>query len=374
MKKIVIAPDSFKDSLPATQAADIMKKAVCDVLTDCEVITKPMADGGEGTLDALLASSGGKRIPITCTGPLGKKIKTSYGIVNEKMAIIEYAIVAGLAQVPNSQRNPDYTTSFGVGEVMLDALDRGCTTFIFGLGGSATNDGGLGMLQALGMKAWERNDVEVQGFGLDLLDIHKVSFSEMDRRLSSVEIKVACDVDNPLCGARGATVIYGPQKGASVGQVEKYDEALNRFATLIETEIGQSYRDVAGAGAAGGLGFALLTIGARLVSGAKLIADAAGLEESIKYANLVITGEGQSDMQTLYGKAPGYIATLAQNYGVPVVLISGSLAGDLDALRAKFAGCFSIINQPLSLEACIENAEALLYEQTKSIIHFMRSI
>lgn len=371
MKKVVIAPDSFKDSLSATRAADIMRGAIVSVLPDCEVITKPMADGGEGTLDALLESSSGVRISTSCTGPLGNKIKTSYGIVGGETAVIECATIAGLAQVPADQRDPDLTTSFGVGEVMLDALENGCTSFILGLGGSATNDGGLGMLQALGLKAWNKNGYEVDGFGRDLLKIDMVSFAELDARLQSAQIQVACDVDNPLCGPRGASVIYGPQKGATSEQVKQYDQALGNLAGSVEKELEQSFREIAGAGAAGGIGFALLAIGADLVSGAKLIADAAGLEQSIKHANLVITGEGQSDEQTLYGKAPGYIAMLAQNHGVPIVLISGSLAGDLDLLRAQFAGCFSIVNRPLSLEACIENAEDLLFEQTKSVIHFL---
>lgn len=374
MKKIIIAPDSFKDSMTATQAAEIMRNAVVEILPDWKVMMKPMADGGEGTLDALLESSGGVRVPISCTGPLGEKIQTSYGIVSEKTAIIEYATIAGLTQVPIEGRNPDFTTSFGVGEVMLDALDKGCTSFIFGLGGSATNDGGLGMLQALGMEALDKDGNKVSGFGRDLLKIDTLSFLELDERLQTVEIQVACDVDNPLCGERGASVIYGPQKGATSEQIKQYDLAMENFATLVEGEKNLSFRDVAGAGAAGGMGFALLAIGAHLVSGAALIAEAANLEQSIKHADLVITGEGQSDKQTLYGKAPGYIAMIAQTYGVPIVLISGSLAGDLDALRAQFAGCFSIINQPLSLEACIEKAENLLFEQTKTVIHLMRSI
>lgn len=375
MNNIVIAPDSFKDSLTALEAAEIMQRAVLDVLPDCNVVIKPMADGGEGTLDALLASSpDGERIPISCSGPLGEKINTSYGITGEKTAIIECANIAGLAQVPTSQRDPDFTTSIGIGEVMLDALEKGCTSLILGVGGSATNDGGLGMLQALGMKAWNKNGNEVSSFGRDLMEVQKVSFAEMDERLHTTEIKVACDVDNPLCGMRGASVIYGPQKGACSDQVRRYDEALSKFAMLIETEVEQSYKNVAGSGAAGGIGFALLAIGAHLVSGAKLIADAANIEESIKHADLVVTGEGQSDEQTLYGKAPGYVAMLAQNYCVPIVLISGSLEGDLDVLRAQFVGCFSIINQPLSLEACIENVDKLLYEQTKSVIHLMHSI
>ncbi|WP_430790740.1 glycerate kinase [Virgibacillus flavescens] len=374
MKNIVIAPDSFKDSLTALTATKIMKRAVIEVLPTCQVVQKPMADGGEGTLEALLESSKGVRVPIRCKGALGEEIEAAYGIVNEGTAIIDCATIAGLTQIPLEKRNPDFTTSYGVGEAMLDALEKGCTSFIFGLGGSATNDGGIGMLEALGMKAWRKNGSELKGYGSDLLEIHKISLDGLDSRLRSVTIQVACDVDNPLCGLRGASEVYGPQKGATADQVKKYDRAMTNFADLLEDEVKESYRDVAGAGAAGGLGFAMLTIGASLVSGAKLIGDAAGLEKAIKHADLVITGEGQSDQQTLDGKAPGYIAMLAQSYGVPIVLISGSLSGNLDLLRAQFTGCFSIINKPLSLEACIENADELLFEQTKSVIHFMNEL
>jgi glycerate kinase len=257
---------------------------------------------------------------------------------------------------------------------MICALDKGCTSFVLGLGGSATNDGGLGMLQALGVKTWDINGDELGPFGFDLLQVAKVSLAELDARLSSVAIKVACDVDNPLCGGKGASAVYGPQKGATADQVDLYDKALNRYGDLIESEINKSYKNTAGAGAAGGLGFALLAIEAELVSGAKLIAGGANLEAYIKCADLVFTGEGQSDAQTLYGKAPGYVADLAATYGVPVVLLSGSLAGDLDVLNEKFAGCLSIVNKPLSLETCMENAAGLLFDQTKQVMHFWRSI
>lgn len=189
MNNVLIAPDSFKDSLTALQAAEIMQRAILDVLPACKTVVKPMADGGEGSLDALLASSGGERIPISCTGPLGEIVNTSYGITNEKTAIIECANIAGLTQVPTSIRNPDFTTSKGIGEVMLDALEKGCTSFICGVGGSATNDGGLGMLQALGMKAWDKNGDGVNSFGRNIMEVEKVSYDEMDDRLRSVEIK-----------------------------------------------------------------------------------------------------------------------------------------------------------------------------------------
>ena len=368
---IVVAPDSYKGSLTSIQVSRIIETSILDINTNYNVITKPMADGGEGTLQALLTSTRGEIIPITCTGPLGNKINTTYAIVKSSTAIIEYASIAGLVQVPVNQRNPDFTTSFGIGEVIIDALDRGCTSFVVGLGGSATNDGGLGMLQALGMKTQDEDYHEGGLFGKDLHSIKSVNFLDIDPRLAGITIKVACDVDNPLCGENGASEIYGPQKGATRNQVQQYDLALDKFSDLVETEINKSLKDTAGSGAAGGLGFAFLAIGAHLVSGAELLADAMNLEDAIKNADLVITGEGQSDEQTLYGKAPSYIATLAAKHNVPAILISGSLK-DLDKLNEKFVGCFSIINKPLMLKECIEQADSLLYEQTKQIIRFMR--
>ncbi|AXI39256.1 glycerate kinase [Bacillaceae bacterium ZC4] len=371
---IVVAPDSFKGSLTSSQAANIMKQAILDLHYGDTVRTKPMADGGEGTVDALLASSAGDRIEVTCTGPLGKKIKTYYAILENNTAAIEVANIAGLVQVPPSQRNPDVTTTFGLGEVMKDALDKGCKSFIIGLGGSATNDGGLGFLQALGMKAWDKEGKEAGIFGKDLLEVNQVSFDRLDPRLEHITIKVACDVDNPLCGEKGASAVYGPQKGASSKQIPIYDEALARFAALIEKQKGKVFINVKGAGAAGGLGFAFLVLGAKLISGAELVAEASNLKEAIEQADLVITGEGQSDEQTLYGKAPGYIADLAQIYGVPTILISGSLAGNLDVLRSKFHGCFSIITKPLTIEECMDQAKQLLYNQTKQVMHLIHSL
>ncbi|OZU88151.1 glycerate kinase [Virgibacillus indicus] len=371
--KIIVAPDSFKGSLTSTQASEVIKKSILKVQPSSDVVLKPMADGGEGTLETLLTATDGEQIPIACTGPLGEKIDTAYAIVEGNTAIIECASIAGLVQVPQNKRNPDVTTSFGIGEVIIDALNKGCTNFVIGLGGSATNDGGLGMLQALGMKALDYNGKPIGIYGKDLQQIKKANFNEIDSRLSEIKIKIACDVDNPLCGKRGASAVYGPQKGATAKQIEHYDQSLNNYGDLIETELNQSLKDIPGAGAAGGLGFAMLAIGANLVSGAELLAETIKAEESIQVADLVITGEGQSDEQTLFGKAPGFIASLAKKHHVPVVLISGSLSGDLDVLRERFSGCFSITNKPLSLEACMENAEELLYEQTKQIIHLICS-
>ncbi|WP_172371746.1 glycerate kinase [Sporosarcina jiandibaonis] len=364
---IVIAPDSFKGSLTSIQVINIMKKAIKNVNPNYIVIEKPMADGGEGTIESLLTATKGEKFPIKCLGPLGEEIHTIYAIVELNTTVIECASIAGLTQVPINKRNPDITTSFGIGEAIIKALDKGCTSFIIGLGGSATNDGGLGMLLALGMKAWDQYGKEIGPFGRDVHHISRISFSELDSRLAEVDIKIASDVDNPLCGEKGASAVYGPQKGATLAQVKKYDLALDHFGDLIEAAVHKSIKTIPGAGAAGGLGFALLAIGANITSGAELLADAVNMEDAIRNADLVITGEGQSDEQTLYGKAPGYIASLATKHNVPVVLISGSLK-DVEKLSSSFAGCFSIINKPLSLESCMEHADSLLYEQTKQIV------
>ncbi|WP_058306585.1 glycerate kinase [Gracilibacillus massiliensis] len=371
--KIVIAPDSYKGSLSATEVANTIAQAIEETGSH-QIIKKPMADGGEGTIEAILSATDGQNIVISTSGPLGNSIKTNYAIINKSTAIIETALHAGLYQVPTQHRNPDLTTSFGIGQAILDAIDKGCEQIIVGLGGSATNDGGLGLLQALGLKAYDRNGNQLNKFGKDLLHIHSIDLSELDSRIKKVDFRIACDVDNPLCGELGASAVFGPQKGATSNQVSEYDQALNHFAGLLETTLGQEWRNLPGAGAAGGLGFAFLTIGGKLESGAALIAESIQLDDQLKHADLAITGEGQSDEQTLYGKAPGFVAELANQWHVPTILLSGSLAENNQPLREKFAGCFSIVNRPLSLEDCMKNTSHLLAEQTKQIMTLIHSI
>ena len=366
--KIVLAPDSFKGSLSSSEVTQVMERAIKDVDATHTVVSKPMADGGEGTIEAMLISRKGRKVNVRCTGPLGEPVESSYVLFNSNEAVIELAEIAGLTLVPTSKRNPDHTTTYGLGEVILDAIDRGAKSIMIGLGGSATNDGGLGMLMALGMKAWDKDGQSLNGYGSDLHRVHSIHFEDIDERLKDIEIKVACDVTNPLCGERGASVVFGPQKGATDQQVEKYDQSLHQYAELIENNLSQSYQNISGSGAAGGLGFALLAIGGQLDSGAKLIAETIHLEQEIQEADLVITGEGQSDEQTLYGKAPGYVASLANKHHVPVVLLSGSLSGDQKSLNDAFTSCFSIVNRPLSLEESMNEVKTLLYEQTKQII------
>lgn len=374
--RIVIAPDSYKGSLSSTRVASTMKRGITAIFPHAEIILKPMADGGEGTVDSILSAVSGKKVNVTCKGPLGEPIHTTYAFVHDDTAVLECANIAGLTQVPLQLRNPENTTTYGLGEVMKHALDNGCTKFIVGLGGSATNDGGLGMLQALGMEAFTKSGEKVGILGRDLKTIEEVCFKNIDSRLKQVSIQVACDVDNPLYGERGASHVFGPQKGATPQQVLEFDLALQRYSSIIEAKLTE-HKQLSlhsGAGAAGGLGFAFLLLGANLVSGAELLAKTMNVEDEIKKADLVITGEGQSDEQTLYGKAPGYIAKLAKKYQLPVLLISGSLSGNIDKLQELFDGCFSIINQPVNLQTCMDQAETFLFQQTKQIMHLYQSL
>ncbi len=266
---IVVAPDSFKGSLSSVDVSRIMKSAIMDVNPESTVTMKPMADGGEGTLDSILKAKNGERIVVECTGALGIKITASYGMINSNTAVIECANIAGLTQVSDDKRNPDYTTTYGIGEVMIDAINRGCTSIIIGLGGSSTNDGGLGMLLALGMNAWDETGNQLSGYGRDVLRVNKVQFDKLDPRIKNVQINIASDVENSLYGKTGATYVFGPQKGITHQQAEQYDIALKHLSHLVEAELHNDFSKTPGAGAAGGLGFALLALNGHLVSGAK---------------------------------------------------------------------------------------------------------
>lgn len=373
--KVVISPDSFKGSLTARQASETIERACREILPEARIVLKPMADGGEGTLDTLIFNSNGRKAKYEVIGPLGSQINALLGIMGDAAtAVIETASIAGLTLVPEQKRNPLHTTSYGLGEMIRHALDQGFKQIIIGLGGSATNDGGLGMLKALGVRFLNKQGNEVDHFGKDLLHIEEANFSGVDPRIYHTNLLIASDVDNPLCGPRGASFVYGPQKGASIQQMIQLDQALNQYGNLIEKKLGKRFKDRPGAGAAGGLGFAFMAIGGNMVSGAKLVADHIQLEQEIRNADLLITGEGQSDKQTLYGKVPGYVGEIARKHRVMPILISGSIKEDIEDLRERFAGCFSITTGPLSLEYCLEHGETLLYQQTKNVINFFKHI
>lgn len=372
---VVIAPDSFKGSLSAKEISLIMKKSCLDVFPDAEVILKPMADGGEGTLDSLLFTTKGKRLHIPCTGPLGEKIKAPVGILGDgKTAVIEVASVSGITQVPEHKRNPYRTTTYGIGQCIQFVLDQGLRNIVIGLGGSATNDGGMGMLSALGAQFFSEDSEKPGMFGYDLLKIARVDLSRLDERLRHTRILIASDVRNPLCGQQGASHVYGPQKGATRDQVLQLDRALDRYSNLLEKQTGIQAKHTPGAGAAGGLGFALLSLGAKIESGAELIASYSHLEETVAGADLVLTGEGQSDRQTFYGKAPGYVAQLCKKYGVPSILLSGGIEGEMKDFHQWFTACFSLVNRPMSLTESMEHAESLLYDQSLNIFHLIKSM
>lgn len=370
--KIVIAPDSFKGSLTATEVARTMREACLEAINDAEIEMIPMADGGEGTVEALVNATNGKWIVTNCTGPLGDEVETQYGILGNGTVVFEVANTSGLPMVPVEKRNPFKTTSYGLGQLIIEALDQGRRSMIIGLGGSATNDGGLGLLHALGVRFYDKAGEVVGYYGEDLLKVKSVSLEHLDRRIFECNITIASDVDNPLCGEKGASAVFGPQKGATKEQVKILDEALKIYANLIEDKIKQGFQHTPGAGAAGGLGFALLTLGGQIEAGAEVVAKAVSLEDKLKSADVLITGEGQSDEQTLHGKAPAYVAKLSEPYGVKKILISGALGNGYQSLYTLFDGCFSITRGPIDLERCIEQASDLLHSQTFNVARLLR--
>ncbi|MDR6553952.1 glycerate kinase [Paenibacillus qinlingensis] len=370
---IVIAPDSFKGSLTSLEAGTIMKQAILQEVRDAVVTVIPIADGGEGTVDTLVAATGGTLFPLMATGPLGESVEVQFGQLPGGMAVLEAASICGLVMITPIQRNPMRTTSRGIGEVLLAAMDQGHRSFILGLGGSATNDGGIGMLQALGGLFLDANGNPVDGFGDSLTNIRSIDLSGLDARLKDCDIQVACDVKNPLCGDTGATHVFGPQKGGTPEQLQTLEAAMQAYAVRVEEQLGQSgLSQLPGAGAAGGLGFAMLVLGAKLTPGAEVLAAAVKLPEHIAAADWVITGEGRSDSQTLYGKLPIHVAALAQAAKVPALLVSGSLGSGAEQLLDHFHATFSIVPEPVTLDACMENAGTYLYQRVRNIARLLK--
>lgn len=370
--KIVVAPDSYKGSLSAEEVGNTIKKAFSLEIPDAEVVVLPMADGGEGTLDALLFATKGVKVDTMATGPLGEKIHTGYGILGDgKTAVIEMAHVAGLPMIPEGKLNPMLTTTFGVGELIREAINKGLRHFIIGLGGSATNDGGMGMLQALGAVFLNQNGEMVKPLGGSLSEIATADFAALHPLLKECSFTIASDVENPLCGPTGASHVFGPQKGATAEQVLLLDKGMKNYAGVVERALGLNLKNQAGAGAAGGLGFGFLALGAKIESGSRLVAEAIGLEAQIKEADWVITGEGQSDEQTLFGKVPFYVAGLAKKYNVGTVLISGGLGKGHEQLLEHFTSCHSVANAPMSLEQAIADATPLLFSCAQNIVRLI---
>jgi len=333
--KIVIAPDSFKGSLTAIEVADAIEQGIREIFPKAEIVVVPMADGGEGTVQCLVNATGGKVLREEVINPLGKKINASYGILGDrKTAVIEMAEASGLTLISSEERNPLITTTYGTGQLMKSALNRGCKKMIIGIGGSATNDGGAGMIQALGVHLLDKQDKEIGFGGAELMNIHHIDISQMDKRISKLEILVASDVKNPLCGPSGATRVYGPQKGATEEMMVILEEALAHFAQIMDKALHKYVKDIPGAGAAGGLGAGLMAfLDAKLQPGIEIIIKAVKLEEAVKNADLVITGEGKIDGQTIYGKVPVGVAKIAKKYHVPVTAIGAIIDQDAEIVH-----------------------------------------
>jgi len=371
--KIVLAPQALKGSLDAAAVGQAMAEGARLALPDAEIAIIPVADGGEGTVRALVAATGGQLLHTQVTGPLGTPVAAEWGLLGAqtdapgvKSAVIEMAAAAGLPLVPLGRRDPRVTTTRGVGELLRAALDAGCGRILIGIGGSATNDGGAGMAQALGARLLDADGNELPPGGAALAKLTHVDLSGMDARLGQTRVLVACDVTNPLTGPQGASSVYGPQKGATPEMVRELDAALAHYADILQRDLGVDVAETPGAGAAGGLGAGLLAFArAELVPGARLVFEALRFDERIAGADLIFTAEGRLDAQTAYGKAVSAVAAAGQRQGVPVVALAGAVAMDDAALRALgLAAALPLVDGPLTLEQSMARAADLTRDAT----------
>ncbi|WP_069861602.1 glycerate kinase [Pseudomonas citronellolis] len=367
--KLVIAPDSFKESLSAPEVAAAIARGWLRARPLDEILLRPMADGGEGTVDAVLAATGGERRECTVRGPLGAPVQAHWGWLEEGAAVIEMAAASGLHWVAPQQRDATRTTSYGTGELIRAALDAGARKIILGLGGSATNDGGMGLLQALGVRFLDERGEPLGDGGAALAGLHAIDLAGLDPRLAGVEVEVAADVNNPLCGEHGASAVFGPQKGASPEQVRQLDAALARYAEVAARTLGQDHSLFPGVGAAGGLGFAARAfLKARFRPGVELVAEVSGLAEALRGADLAITGEGRLDEQSLHGKTPIGVARLAREAGVPLIALAGSLGKGYGRLHeAGIAAAFSLVPGPISLAEAMAGAAGELEARAEEL-------
>jgi glycerate kinase len=368
--KIVIAPDSYKESLTALEVATAIEAGFREVFPDAEYLKLAMADGGEGTVATMVAATGGTTVEVVVTGPLGEPVAACFGLTGDgKTAIIEMAAASGLALVAPALRNPWITTTYGTGELVKAALDTGAGHLIIGIGGSATNDAGAGMLQALGVKLLDHAGCEIGFGGGQLANLEQIDISGQDPRLKGCRIEAACDVNNPLTGPRGASAVFGPQKGATPEMVAELDANLSRYAALISRVLGLQVDPLPGSGAAGGMGAALLAfLGAQLRPGIEIVMEAVGLEDHLREADLVITGEGRIDSQTMQGKTPIGVARLAKRYGKPVIGIAGCLSPDAGVVHEHgIDAVFSVLSQACSVEEALSHARENVRSASRNI-------
>ena len=368
--KIVIAPDSFKESLSAPEVAAAIARGVKRAAPDAHIVCVPMADGGEGTVQAVLGATHSERRADWVQNALGQPIEAQWALLPDQTAVIEMACAAGLEHIAPSQRDALRATTFGVGELIKRALDAGAQHIVLGLGGSATNDAGAGMLSALGLSLRDAQGVTLPAGGAALAALHSIDARQLDPRLKQTKITIASDVNNPLCGRLGASAIFGPQKGASPEQVQTLDAALSHFADVCAQHLGHDRRDAPGSGAAGGVGFAAHAwMQSTFRPGAAVIAEIGGLEQAVQGATFVITGEGRMDAQTLLGKTPMGVAQIAQHAGVPTIAIAGSLGPGYQGLyRVGIEAAFSLVSGPMSLAQACENVAGLLEDRAEDVV------
>lgn len=370
MKTFVLAPDSFKESMTAKEVCIAMEKGFKSVYPEADYIQVPMADGGEGTLQSLVDATGGEIIEKTVVGPLGTEVVAQYGLLGDGVTgVIEMASASGIQLLKESEKNPLVTTTYGTGQLIKECLDSGVKKVIIGIGGSATNDGGMGMAAALGYRFLNQEGRELSAGGGALADLATVDSSGADDRLANLELLVACDVNNPLCGSNGASAVFGPQKGATPEMVTQLDRNLNHYATIIRETTGKDIRNIPGAGAAGGLGAGLLAFtNAELKKGIEIVVDFTGLEEIIRQADYVITGEGGMDFQTKFGKTPYGVAQVAKKHDVPVIGLAGNIGEGIEELYDEgFSAIFGIMPGVMSIESALKSGESNVARTCRNI-------
>ena len=372
--KVVVAPQAYKGSLTAIKVAQAMSEGVSNIFPNAEIELCPVADGGDGTLETLVDISGGKIHKCSVVNPIGNIIDAEWGAMGDgSTAVIEMARSSGLALLDLSERNPLNASSYGLGELIIDALNKGFRNFIVGIGGSATNDAGGGMAEAIGVKLLDRNNIPIEQGGVNLINLDKIDMSNIDKRISESNFQVACDVTNPLTGPEGASEVYGPQKGATRKMINTLDKALDNFGSVVVKSINKNVADIPGSGAAGGLGAGMIAFtNATLKPGIDIILDAVNLNAKIKTADLVITGEGGMDFQTVYDKAPIGVAKMAKQYGIPTIGISGMLGKDYQIVHQHgIDAAVSIVTGPMSLSEATEKSYKLVSDSVEECLRLI---